>query len=121
MTGAFASTKYRPLWIGAASLIALPFAMHVMGLSINTATAAVILAIAALGLNLLIGYTGLTSFGHSAWFGIGAYAAGLIQKNWLPGQIFIPLILSMLLVAAASLVTGALILRRRGVSTALLA
>ncbi len=120
MTGAFASTKYRPLWIGAASLIALPFAMHVMGLSINTATAAVILAIAALGLNLLIGYTGLTSFGHSAWFGIGAYAAGLIQKNWLPGQIFIPLILSMLLVAAASLVTGALILRRRGVYFSLL-
>ena len=55
MTGALASTKYRPLWIGAAALIALPFAMHVMGLSINTATAAVILAIAALGLNLVIG------------------------------------------------------------------
>ncbi len=120
MTGALASTKYRPLWIGAAALIALPFAMHVMGLSINTATAAVILAIAALGLNLLIGYTGLTSFGHSAWFGIGAYAAGLIQKNWFPGDIFVPLLLSMVLIAVISAIAGALILRRRGVYFSLL-
>jgi branched-chain amino acid transport system ATP-binding protein len=120
MTGAYAMSKYRPLLIGAAALLALPFAMHVLGLSINTATAGVILAIAALGLNLLVGYTGLTSFGHSAWFGIGAYAAGLIQKNWFHDQLFIPLILSMLFIAALSTVTGALILRRRGVYFSLL-
>ena len=39
-----------------------------------------IFAIAALGLNLLLGYTGLLSFGHSAYFGVGAYAVALIVK-----------------------------------------
>ena len=55
----------------------------------------VALAIAAMGLNLCVGYTGLVSFGHGAWFGIGAYAAGLIQRNWFHGDILLPLLLSM--------------------------
>jgi branched-chain amino acid transport system permease protein len=37
-------------------------------------------AIAALGFNLLLGYTGLLSFGHSAYFGVGAYAVALLVK-----------------------------------------
>ena len=80
----------------------------------------VILAIAALGLNLLVGYTGLISFGHSAWFGIGAYAAALAQLHWLTDQIALPILLSMLFVAALSTVVGFLILRRRGVYFSLL-
>jgi branched-chain amino acid transport system permease protein len=39
-----------------------------------------IFAIAALGFNLLLGYTGLLSFGHSAYFGMGAYAVALMVK-----------------------------------------
>jgi branched-chain amino acid transport system permease protein len=39
-----------------------------------------IFAIAALGFNLLLGYTGLLSFGHSAYFGLGAYAVALMVK-----------------------------------------
>jgi branched-chain amino acid transport system permease protein len=39
-----------------------------------------IMAIAALGFNLLLGYTGLLSFGHSAYFGVGAYAVALMVK-----------------------------------------
>jgi len=41
-----------------------------------------IFGIAALGFNLLLGYTGLLSFGHSAFFGTGAYAAALLVKYW---------------------------------------
>src|SRR5438309_11693169 len=37
-------------------------------------------AIAALGFNLLLGYTGLLSFGHSAYFGVGAYTVALLVK-----------------------------------------
>ena len=61
----------------------------------------VILAIAAMGLNLCVGYTGLVSFGHGTWFGIGAYAAGLIQLHWFGGEIWLPLLLSMVVVARA--------------------
>jgi branched-chain amino acid transport system permease protein len=39
-----------------------------------------IMAIAALGFNLLLGYTGLLSFGHSAYFGLGAYAVAFMVK-----------------------------------------
>ncbi|MBI4636216.1 MAG: branched-chain amino acid ABC transporter permease [Candidatus Rokubacteria bacterium] len=39
-----------------------------------------IMAIAALGFNLLLGYTGLLSFGHSAYFGVGAYAVAFLVK-----------------------------------------
>jgi branched-chain amino acid transport system ATP-binding protein/branched-chain amino acid transport system permease protein len=112
--------KYRPLWIGALALVALPLCMPLIGLTVNTATLVVILAVAALGLNLLVGYTRLTSFGHSAWFGIGAYAAALSQRNWLPGEIALPIVCAIVFVAALSTVVGFLILRRRGVYFSLL-
>ncbi len=112
--------RHRTLLIGAGALLALPFAMLAMGLSISTATQVVAFSIAALGLNLLVGYTGLTSFGHAAWFGIGAYAAGLAQKHWFEGQLALPLLFSVAFVALLSLVVGMLILRRRGVYFALL-
>ena len=38
-------------------------------------------ALFATSLNLLVGYTGLVSFGHAAYFGIGAYATGLLMKQ----------------------------------------
>jgi branched-chain amino acid transport system permease protein len=41
-----------------------------------------IFGIAALGFNLLLGYTGLLSFGHSAFFGTGAYVAAFLVKYW---------------------------------------
>jgi hypothetical protein len=59
-----------------------------------------------MGLNLCIGYTGLVSFGHSTWFGIGAYAAGLIQLHWFRGEIWLPLLLSMAMVTVLSAIAG---------------
>ena len=76
-----AADKYRPLLLATLALIALPFLLRALGLSLNTGTMVVALAIAAMGLNLCIGYTGLVSFGHSDWFGVGAYAAGLILEE----------------------------------------
>ena len=120
MTRAGATAKYRALWIAAAALVALPFLMPLFGLTVNTASVTVILAIAALGLNLLVGYTGLTSFGHAAWLGIGAYAAAIVQKHLLHGQIFLPILIALAFVAVLSTVVGILILRRRGVYFSLL-
>ena len=112
--------KYQALWIGAVALIVLPFGLQALGLTLTSSTDVVIFAIAALGLNLLVGYTGLTSFGHGAWFGIGAYAAALSQKHWFAGQIVVPLLFSLVFVALLSAVVGFLILRRRGVYFSLL-
>jgi branched-chain amino acid transport system ATP-binding protein len=120
MKTASLTQKYQPLLFAALALVALPFALRLLGLSLNTGIAVVILAIAAMALNLCVGYTGLVSFGHSTWFGIGAYIAGLIQLNWFGGEIWLPLLLSMVAVAALSTVGGIIILRRRGVYFSLL-
>ena len=88
--------KYRPLWLATLAAIALPCGLYLLGLSLNTGINVVALSIAAMGLNLCIGYTGLVSFGHSTWFGIGAYAAGMMQLHWFPNQMWMPLILSFL-------------------------
>jgi branched-chain amino acid transport system ATP-binding protein len=113
-------SKHRPLLLAALALIALPFGLHALGLSLNTGVMVVAVAIATMGLNLCVGYTGLVSFGHGTWFGIGAYAAGLIQLHWFGGQIWLPLLLSILVVAASSTIVGVVILRRRGVYFSLL-
>jgi len=120
MKAGWTHARYRPLVVGAIALALLPLAMHLLGLSTNTASQIVCFAIAALGLNMLVGFTGLHSFGHSAWFGIGAYAAAIAQKHWFGGQIALPLLFSVVVVAALSTVVGMLILRRRGVYFALL-
>jgi ABC-type branched-subunit amino acid transport system ATPase component/ABC-type branched-subunit amino acid transport system permease subunit len=73
-----------------------------------------------MALNLCVGYTGLVSFGHSIWFGIGAYTAGLLQLHWFREQIWLPIMLSMVFVAALATAAGILILRRRGVYFSLL-
>ena len=120
MTTASLTQKYRPLLLAGLALVALPFVLRALGLSLNTGTNVVILAIAAMGLNLCVGYTGLVSFGHATWFGIGAYAAGLIQLHWFGGEIWLPLLLSMVFVALVSAAAGVIILRRRGVYFSLL-
>src|SRR5438309_10229849 len=112
--------KYRPLLLAALAVIALPFGLYALGLSYNTGTMVVALAVAAMGLNLCVGYTGLVSFGHGTWFGIGAYAAGLIQLHWFRGEIWLPLLSSMATVAVLSAAAGVIILRRRGVYFSLL-
>ncbi|MDH4325938.1 MAG: branched-chain amino acid ABC transporter ATP-binding protein/permease, partial [Betaproteobacteria bacterium] len=120
MTALWREARSRPLLIGAAALVVLPFAMYALGQSTSTATQVVCFAIAALGLNLLVGFTGLVSFGHSAWFGIGAYAAAISQKQWFAGQIALPILFALACVALLATLVGLLILRRRGVYFALL-
>jgi ABC-type branched-subunit amino acid transport system ATPase component/ABC-type branched-subunit amino acid transport system permease subunit len=102
------------------ALIALPFAMLGLGLTLTSATDVVIFAIAAMALNILVGHTGLVSFGHGAFFGIGAYAAGLAQRGWFPGDMLLPGAVGIGVVFVLSLAAGSLILRRKGVYFSLL-
>src|SRR5215468_3936914 len=107
--------EHASLVIAALALLVLPFALDVAGLPLRSAIDVVAFAIACMGLNILVGYTGLVSFGHGAWFGLGAYAAALSQRYWLPGQVLAPALFALGFVGACALLTGALILRRRGV------
>jgi branched-chain amino acid transport system ATP-binding protein len=120
MKSARYSSKLQPLWIGSVALVVLPFAMRLFGLTTDTAATVVILAIAAMGLNMCVGYAGMVSFGHGAWFGIGGYAAALVQQHWFPNQIVLPILLALAIVAGLSTFAGVVILRRRGVYFSLL-
>ncbi|WP_323795487.1 branched-chain amino acid ABC transporter ATP-binding protein/permease [Nisaea sp.] len=120
MTSALLKSKHAPLWIGALALLLLPAVMSLLGQTTSTAAFLVTLTIAAMGLNVLVGYTGLVSFGHGAWFGIGAYAAALSQRHWFPDQILIPILFAMLFVAVGAAIVGVLMLRRKGVYFALM-
>jgi ABC-type branched-subunit amino acid transport system permease subunit len=66
-------------------------------------TKALAISLWAVGLDLLVGYTGLLSFGHSAWLGLGAYAAGYVARGYTP-DIFIA---SLAAVAVVAIVAGA--------------
>ncbi|BAT61696.1 ribose import ATP-binding protein RbsA [Variibacter gotjawalensis] len=112
--------NYTPLIITAAALVALPFVLDRIGLPMRTSIDLVVVAIAALGLNILVGHTNLVSFGHGAWFGLGAYAAALSQKYWFPNDVVLPILFAIVFIAVASVLAGALILRRRGVYFSLL-
>src|SRR5919199_3247120 len=110
----------RDLAVTAAALVVLPFALDALGLTLKSAADVAIMAVAVMGLNILVGHTGLVSFGHGAWFGIGAYAAAIIQRQLFPGDMPLPALGALLVVAGTSLLAGALILRRRGVYFSLL-
>ena len=107
-------TRIHPLLIAAASLVVLPFIIVAAGLTYTSATEVVVYSLACMGLNILAGRTGLVSFGHGAWFGLGAYLAGLTSLA-MGGAFFVPLLVAVLATAVIATGFGALILRRRGV------
>lgn len=112
--------EIRKLGLVALGLLVLPFILSWGGLTYSTAVECVVLALAGLALNLLLGYTGLVSFGHGAWFGIGGYAMGILQLRVFEGSTLLPLVLAVAIVFAVALVVGFLVLRRRGVYFSLL-
>lgn len=81
---------------------------------LSIGTRIVIWSIAATSLNMILGYGGLVSFGHAAFFGIGGYAVGIlsaggIQDGWIQWPV------ALLAAAAWAALVGALSLRTRGV------
>jgi branched-chain amino acid transport system permease protein len=77
-------------------------------------TRVVILAIAALSLNLIMGFGGMVSFGHAAYLGIGGYAVGILAKEGISSG-FVQWPIAVGAAALYALVVGALSLRTRGV------
>ena len=94
----------------AAFLIGLPFITPTRSL----ATEMLIFAIFALGFDILFGYTGLLSFGHAIFFGIGAYTTGIVLVRLVP-SLFLALAAAAALSLIASYVVAFLSIRKRGI------
>jgi len=93
---------------------------------IGLATRIAIYAIAAASLNLILGYGGLVSFGHAAYFGIGGYVVGILYNHYVSGdpfwgfipgtnQLLITIPAAIIISGLFALVIGALSLRTSGV------
>jgi branched-chain amino acid transport system permease protein len=74
-----------------------------------------IMAIFAVSLDLLVGYTGLVSLGHSAYFGLAGYVVALASPQYEAASLLLTLPLAMLAAGAAALIIGFLVLRTSGV------
>ena len=103
-------------WVALALAIAFPLVagQFDLGFYVSFASRVMIYAIAATSLNLILGYGGMVSFGHAAFFGAGAYTVAIamtygLDSAWLAWP------LAMLVAAAVALLIGALSLRTRGV------
>jgi len=99
------------VWI---ALLFAPYWMIPLGGYTALATRVLVLGLAAMSVNFLLGFTGVLSFGHAAYFGLGAYGAGLALK-FVAASTPLSLLLGMLLGGVAGAILGALIVRRRGV------
>jgi branched-chain amino acid transport system permease protein len=95
-------------------LLFMPFWMGAIGGYTELATRIVVMGLAAMSLNFFLGFTGVLSFGHAAYFGLGAYGAAMGIKYLGIGTI--PAIaLGMVVATFAAMIIGALIVKRRGV------
>ena len=87
-----------------AALILLPFVLNQLGLSgeywLWAATEMIIMSLFSMSLNLILGFGGMVSFGHAAFFGVGAYTAALLMKKagigFLPAMAAAPLASSLI-------------------------
>ncbi len=78
-------------------------------------TKVMILAIFALSLDLLVGYTGLVSFGHAAFYGIGAYVLGLMTPKYEAASLWTTLPAAVAAAGLAALAVGVFVVRVKGI------
>ncbi|MGJ5035872.1 MULTISPECIES: branched-chain amino acid ABC transporter permease [unclassified Bradyrhizobium] len=99
-----------------AGLVLLPVYSNLSGniFILTLFTRIVILALAAVSLNLIMGYGGMMSFGHAAYLGIGGYAVGILAQEGI-GSGYAQFAVAIAISALYALVIGALSLRTRGV------
>lgn len=92
------------------ALVILPWVAPYEALAVNI----MIFGLYAVGFNLIFGYTGMLSFGHAAFLGVGAYGCGVAISvygiHWLPA-----IAIGVVLSGAVAMVVGALAVRTRGI------
>jgi branched-chain amino acid transport system permease protein len=95
-------------------LATMPYWIAPVGGYTALGTRVVIMALAAIALNFLLGFTGVLSFGHAAYFGLGAYGAGMTIK-YLVASTPVGILVGVVVGTLAAAVIGALIRKLRGV------
>jgi branched-chain amino acid transport system permease protein len=97
-----------------AVLLTMPYWLGVVGGYTELGSRVLVLGLAAMSLNFLLGFTGVLSFGHAAYFGLGAYGTALTLKYLAPSTPLAVLV-GVATGAVAAAIIGAMIVRLRGV------
>jgi branched-chain amino acid transport system permease protein len=95
-------------------LLTMPYWMGAIGGYTELGSRVLVLGLAAMALNFLLGFTGVLSFGHAAYFGLGAYGAAMTIKYLAPSTP-LAILLGVVLGTVAAMIIGALIVKLRGV------
>jgi branched-chain amino acid transport system permease protein len=95
-------------------LCTMPYWMPLVGGYTALGTRVLVMAIAAMAVNFLLGFTGVLSFGHAAYLGLGAYGAGMALKYLAPSM-SLGFLVGILAGTLGAMVIGAMIVRLRGV------
>ena len=115
--------KQRPFLIEtltAIGLIVAPFVLPHIGFAPNTVNRILVWGLFGLGFDILFGFTGLLSFGQSAFYGTGGFvAAYLLTRAGFP-NVFLALVIGMVAAAAVGYLVGLIALRRTGIYFAMI-
>jgi len=95
-------------------LLAMPYWLPAVGGYIELGSRVIVLGLAAMALNFLLGYTGVLSFGHAAYFGLGAYGVGMMIRYVAPST-GLGILVGTLTGTIAAAIIGPMIIRLRGV------
>jgi len=107
------------MWVTFTMLAALPFVPFMTGYRLGLAFDALLFGIVAMSLDLLMGYTGLVSFGQAAFLGLGAYATAILLERGVR-SLWLCLGAALLVVGAYALIVSYFATARRGIYFALL-
>jgi branched-chain amino acid transport system permease protein len=100
-------------------LVAAPFWLPLVGGYTALASRVLVYSLAAMGLNVLLGFTGCMSFGEAAYFGLGGYGTGLLLTH-LTHSTILAVVAGTLLGGFAAFAFGPLVMRRRGIYFAMI-
>jgi branched-chain amino acid transport system permease protein len=95
-------------------LLSAPYWLPLTGGYVELGSRVLILGLAAMSLNFLLGYTGVLSFGHAAYFGLGAYGAAMMMK-YMVDSTPLAIVFGVLVGTVAAAIIGPFIARLRGV------
>jgi branched-chain amino acid transport system permease protein len=95
-------------------LLTMPFWLGAVGGYTELGSRVLVLGLAAMALNFLLGFTGVLSFGHAAYFGLGAYGVGMTLRYIAPSTT-LAILVGVVIGTLAACLIGAMIVKLRGV------
>jgi branched-chain amino acid transport system permease protein len=118
LTRSFGWVGWIAVAVGVLGAVA-PLALGQQPFVVTLACRALVAAIVALSLDLLIGNTGLLSFGHAGWYGLGGYVAGLAAK-FVSAEMLLLLPFAVIVTAVGAAAIGSILVRQIGKTFAIL-